>query len=319
MVLKPSEESPLNALLFTECVHAAGFPPGVFNLVNGNGLGAGTHLTSHPDVAMVSFTGSTRAGKQISKLAADTIKRVSLELGGKGANIIFEDCPAGKVEQSLRVMMINTGQSCTAPSRMLVQKSRLEKTLAEIKAFVKNVVTTVEPLNEKPNTESETFPLGPLVNKTQFDHVQRLIQSGIESKATLLTGGVGRPEGFPTGYYTRPTIFTDVTNDMEIAQTEIFGPVMCVIPFETEEEAIQIANDTPYGLGNFIQTADRERGMRVARQLQSGMVEMNWCPRTSGFPFGGYKQSGNGREGGVYGMQDFLETKFIGGIGHEME
>ena len=325
MVLKPSEESPLNALLFAECVEAAGFPPDVFNLINGTGAGAGTHLTTHPDVAMVSFTGSTRAGKQISKAAADTIKRVALELGGKGANIIFNDCPEGKVEQSLRVMMLNSGQSCTAPSRMLVQKGRLEQTLQEIKCFLSNCVACVDPLREndiKPPEQDAGarapvffLPLGPVVNKTQFDSIQRLIQVGIEEdRASILVGGVGRPEGFETGYYVRPTVFTNVQNSMQIAQTEIFGPVMCVIPFETEEEAINIANDTHYGLGNYVQTASAERALRVARQLQSGMVEVNWCPRTVGFPFGGYKQSGNGREGGVYGLLEFLETKYIAGI-----
>ncbi|RME18357.1 MAG: aldehyde dehydrogenase family protein [Alphaproteobacteria bacterium] len=305
MVLKPSEESPLDALLFAEFMHEAGFPPGVFNLVNGNGAGAGTALTGHPDVDMISFTGSTRAGIAISKNAADTLKRVHLELGGKGANILFADADEKAVKRGVLHMMQNTGQSCNAPSRMLVQREIYDAAVEEA-ARVAESVKVGDP-------HEEGRHIGPVVNKAQWDKIQGLIQKGIEEGARLVAGGPGLPEGFNRGYYVKPTVFADVNNQMTIAREEIFGPVLSIIPFETEEEAIEIANDTPYGLTNYVQTQDGARANRVALKLRSGMVEINGKSRSFGAPFGGMKQSGNGREGGVFGIEDFLEIKSIGG------
>ncbi|MCM2561797.1 aldehyde dehydrogenase family protein [Lutimaribacter sp. EGI FJ00015] len=305
MVLKPSEESPLDALLFAEMMDEAGFPKGVFNLVNGDGAGVGSQLSGHPDVDMVSFTGSTRAGIAISKNAADTLKRVHLELGGKGANIIFDDADDKAVKRGVLHMMNNTGQSCNAPSRMLVQKSVYDKAV-ETATEVANSVK-VGPANE------EGRHIGPVVNEAQWNKIQGLIQQGIDEGARLVAGGTGRPENFNKGFYVRPTVFADVTNDMTIAREEIFGPVLSIIPFETEEEALKIANDTVYGLTNYVQTQDGTRANRVAKQLRSGMVEMNGNPRGAGAPFGGMKQSGNGREGGVWGIEDFLEVKAVSG------
>ena len=305
MVLKPSEESPLSALLFAEMVEAAGFPKGVFNLVNGDGAGVGSQLSSHPDVDMVSFTGSTRAGRAISKAAADTLKRVHLELGGKGANLIFADADDKAVKRGVLHMMNNTGQSCNAPSRMLVQKDIYDsavETAAEVAASVK-----VGPASE------EGRHIGPVVNATQWGKIQDLIQAGIDEGARLVAGGTGRPDGLNKGYFVKPTVFADVNNQMTIARTEIFGPVLSIIPFETEEEALEIANDTVYGLTNYVQSTDPERTRRLARQLRSGMVEINGQSRGAGAPFGGMKQSGNGREGGAYGIEDFLEVKSVSG------
>ena len=305
MVLKPSEESPLDALLFAEMMHEAGFPKGVFNLVNGDGPGVGSQLSGHKDVDMVSFTGSTRAGIAISKNAAETLKRVHLELGGKGANIIFADADDKAVKRGVLHMMNNTGQSCNAPSRMLVQKGVYDKaveTAAEVASSI-----TVGPANE------EGRHIGPVVNEAQWNKIQGLIEKGIEEGARLVAGGPGRPEGFNKGFFVRPTVFADVTNEMTIAREEIFGPVLSIIPFETEEEAVQIANDTVYGLTNYVQTQDGARANRLATQLRSGMVEMNGNPRGAGAPFGGMKQSGNGREGGVWGIEDFLEVKAVSG------
>ncbi|SDO03963.1 aldehyde dehydrogenase (NAD+) [Lutimaribacter pacificus] len=305
MVLKPSEESPLDALLFAEMMHEAGFPKGVFNLVNGDGAGVGSQLSGHKDVDMVSFTGSTRAGIAISKNAADTLKRVHLELGGKGANIVFADADDKAVKRGVLHMMNNTGQSCNAPSRMLVQKGVYDKAV-ETAAEVANSVT-VGPASE------EGRHIGPVVNEAQWNKIQGLIEKGIEEGARLVAGGPGRPEGFNKGFFVRPTVFADVTNDMTIAREEIFGPVLSIIPFETEEEAVQIANDTVYGLTNYVQTQDGSRANRLALQLRSGMVEMNGNSRGAGAPFGGMKQSGNGREGGVWGIEDFLEVKAVSG------
>ncbi|SDJ00778.1 aldehyde dehydrogenase family protein [Lutimaribacter saemankumensis] len=305
MVLKPSEESPLDAILFAEMMHEAGFPKGVFNLVNGDGPGVGSQLSGHKDVDMVSFTGSTRAGIAISKNAAETLKRVHLELGGKGANIIFADADDKAVKRGVLHMMNNTGQSCNAPSRMLVQKGVYDKaveTAAEVASSI-----TVGPANE------EGRHIGPVVNEAQWNKIQGLIEKGIEEGARLVAGGPGRPEGFNKGFFVRPTVFADVTNEMTIAREEIFGPVLSIIPFETEEEAVQIANDTVYGLTNYVQTQDGARANRLATQLRSGMVEMNGNPRGAGAPFGGMKQSGNGREGGVWGIEDFLEVKAVSG------
>ncbi|MEX0369545.1 MAG: aldehyde dehydrogenase family protein [Tateyamaria sp.] len=305
MILKPSEESPLNAMIFAEMMDEAGFPPGVFNLVNGDGPGVGTVLSGHPDVDMVSFTGSSRAGRLISKNAADTLKRVHLELGGKGANVIFDDADEKAVKRGVLHMMNNTGQSCNAPSRMLVQRSKYDAAVEEA-AAVANKVTVG-------HAGEEGRHIGPVVNEVQWTKIQDLIQKGIDEGAKLVAGGTGRPEGFNKGYYVRPTVFADVTNDMTIAREEIFGPVLSIIPFETEEEAIEIANDTPYGLTNYVQTQDGARLNRMAQALRSGMVEMNGTSRAAGSPFGGMKQSGNGREGGIWGIEDFLEVKAVSG------
>ena len=281
MVLKPSEESPLNAMIFAELMHEAGFPPGVFNLVNGDGAGVGTALSGHPEVDMISFTGSTRAGTLISKNAADTLKRVHLELGGKGANILFEDADDKAVKRGVLHMMNNTGQSCNAPSRMLVQRSIYDRAVDEAKSVAEKVA--VGPASE------EGRHIGPVVNEVQWHKIQDLIQKGIDEGARLVAGGPGRPEGFNKGYYVRPTVFADVTNDMTIAREEIFGPVLSMIPFESEEDAVAIANDTPYGLTNYVQTQDGARANRVAQRLRSGMVEMNGQSRSAGSPPGRYR------------------------------
>ena len=309
MVLKPSEETPLDAMLFAEMMHEAGFPAGVFNLVNGDGAGVGSQLTAHADVDMVSFTGSSRAGKLISKSAADTLKRVSLELGGKGANLVFADADEKAVKRGVLHMMNNTGQSCNAPSRMLVQREIYDQaveTAAEVAAKV-----SVGPASQ------EGRHIGPVVNAVQWGKIQDLIQTGIDEGARLVAGGTGRPEGLNKGYYVRPTVFADVTPDMTIAREEIFGPVLSIMAFETEEEAVQMANDTVYGLTNYVQTQDGARLNRMARSLRSGMVEMNGQSRGAGAPFGGMKQSGNGREGGAWGLEDFLEVKAVAGWSNE--
>ncbi|CUH79270.1 3-succinoylsemialdehyde-pyridine dehydrogenase [Tritonibacter multivorans] len=305
MVLKPSEQSPLNAMVFAELVHEAGFPAGVFNLVNGDGMGVGSQLTTHPDVDMVSFTGSTGAGIAITKVAADSLKHVHLELGGKGANILFDDADETAVKRGVRHMMNNTGQSCNAPSRMLVQKGIYDKVVAEAAAVAASI--------EVAPASAEGAHIGPVVNEAQWTKIQGLIQAGIDEGATLIAGGTGRPDGLDKGFFVKPTIFADVNNQMTVAREEIFGPVMVIIPFETEEEAIQIANDTPYGLTNYVQTADSDRANRLARALRSGMVEMNGQARAEGSPFGGMKMSGSGREGGLYGLMDFLEVKAVSG------
>ncbi len=305
MVLKPSEESPLSSLLFAEMIDEAGLPKGVFNLVNGDGAGVGTQLSTHPDVDMISFTGSSRAGKLISKAAADTLKRVSLELGGKGANLIFADADEKAVKRGVLHCMNNSGQSCNAPTRMLVQREVYDQAV-ETATEVANKITVG-------SSHEEGRHIGPVVNEVQFNKIQDLIQKGIDEGARLVAGGPGRPEGFNRGFFVRPTIFADVTNDMTIAREEIFGPVLSIMAFDTEEEGIAIANDTPYGLTNYVQTQDGARANRVARALRSGMVEMNGQPRGMGAPFGGMKQSGNGREGGKWGLEDFLEVKAVSG------
>lgn len=304
MVLKPSEVSPLSGLLFAEFVDQAGFPKGVFNLVNGDGPGVGSQLSAHPDVDMVSFTGSTRAGIAISKAAADSLKRVSLELGGKGANIIFKDADPKAAKSGAIRCFRNSGQSCNAPTRMLVERSRYDEAV-EMAAEVANS-THVGPASE------EGKHIGPVVSETQFNKIQALIETGM-GEARLVAGGLGRPDGLNRGYFVKPTVFADVTNDMTIAREEIFGPVLSIIPFDTEEEAIAIANDTPYGLTNYIQSGDTETRRRVARRLRSGMVETNSQGFAQGSPFGGYKQSGNGREGGIWGLEEFCEIKAVSG------
>ncbi|MBK0327456.1 aldehyde dehydrogenase family protein [Rhodobacteraceae bacterium F11138] len=303
MVLKPSEQSPLNAMVFAEMMHEAGFPAGVFNLVNGDGAGVGSQLSAHPDVDMVSFTGSTRAGTAISKNAADTLKKVHLELGGKGANVIFADADEKAVKRGVLHMMNNTGQSCNAPSRMLVQRDIYDAAV-ETAAQVANAVTVG-------SAHEEGRHIGPVVNEMQWNKIQDLIQKGIDEGARLVAGGTGRPDGLNKGFYVKPTVFADVNNQMTIAREEIFGPVLSMIPFDSEEEAVEIANDTPYGLTDYVQTQDGARANRMARRLRAGMVEMNGKPRGAGSPFGGMKQSGNGREGGIYGIEDFLEVKAV--------
>lgn len=305
MVLKPSEESPLSAMLFAEMIDEAGFPKGVFNLLNGDGAGVGTALTGHPDVDMVSFTGSSRAGKLISKNAADTLKRVSLELGGKGANLIFADADPNAVKRGVMHCMNNTGQSCNAPTRMLVQRDIYD-------AAVETAAEVVAKVKVGPATDGGRH-IGPVVNEVQFNKIQDLIQVGIDEGAKLVAGGTGRPDGLNRGFFVKPTIFADVNNDMAIAREEIFGPVLSIIPFDTEEQGLDIANDTPYGLTNYVQTTDPARANRCARALRSGMVEMNGQGRGLGSPFGGMKQSGNGREGGKWGLEDFLEVKAVSG------
>ncbi|MDJ0983432.1 MAG: aldehyde dehydrogenase family protein [Kiloniellales bacterium] len=307
MVLKPSEIAPLNALLFAEMVDEAGVPAGVFNLVNGDGAGVGTQLSGHPDIDMVSFTGSGRAGTAISKNAADTLKRVHLELGGKGANIVFADADEKAVKRGTLHCFNNTGQSCNAPSRMLVQR--------EIYDAAVETADAVANATQVGLASDAGRHIGPAVSRAQFDKIQNLIQVGIDEGARLVAGGVGRPEGTNRGYFVRPTVFADVSNDMTIAREEIFGPVLSIIPFETEDEAIAIANETTYGLTNYVQSEDGAKRNRVARRLRSGMVEMNGQPRGAGSPFGGVKASGNGREGGVWGLEDFCEIKAVSGWG----
>ena len=305
MVLKPPEIAPISPMLFAEMVHEAGFPKGVFNLVNGDGAGVGTQISGHPDIDMVSFTGSTRAGKLISKNAADTTKRVCLELGGKGGNIVFADSYPNAVRDGVRNVMSNSGQNCDAPTRMLVEKSIYERA-------VKEAINEANKINVD-LASKEGDHIGPVISKTQYDKIVDLIKIGIAEGATLSAGGPDRPNNLSKGYFVRPTIFSDVTNDMQIAKKEIFGPVLCIIPFETEKEAIKITNDTEYGLGNYIQTEDKEKAKRVAKKLRSGLVYINGNSLDPGTPFGGYKQSGNGREGGIWGLEEFLEVKTITG------
>ncbi|GAA5544111.1 aldehyde dehydrogenase family protein [Brucella sp. NBRC 113783] len=303
-ILKPSEFTPLNALLYAEMVEEAGFPAGVFNLVNGDGIECGSTLSKHKDIDMMSFTGSTRAGIAVSKDAADTVKRVTLELGGKSPNLVFEDADLeDRVVASVHECFNNSGQSCNAPTRMLVQRSVYDKVVEIVEKAGKETAVG--------NPEEEGSHIGPLVSDIQFGRVQALIEAGVAEGARILVGGPGKPKGFETGYFVRPTIFADVNNDMRIAREEIFGPVLAIIPFDTEEEAIAIANDTVYGLAAYLQTGNAERAERVAARLRAGMVHINGGPHRYGSPFGGFKRSGNGREGGTFGLDDFLEIKTI--------
>ncbi len=303
MVLKPSELAPLDSMIFAEMLDEAGCPAGVFNLVNGDGVGVGSQLTSHPDIDMISFTGSTRAGSLISHNAADDFKRVALELGGKGANIIFADADDKAVKRGVRHCFNNTGQSCNAPTRMLVERSVYDQAVEIAKETANSTNVDIASKQGK--------HLGPVVSKVQFDKIQNLIQAGIDEDARLVVGGTGKPEGLETGYFVKPTIFADVNNQMTIARTEIFGPVLSIIPFDTEEEAIEIANDTPYGLTNYIQTQDPEKAKRVSKKLLSGIIEVNGKSTASGAPFGGYKHSGIGRENGELGLKEFIEVKVV--------
>ncbi|QJD17081.1 aldehyde dehydrogenase family protein [Paracoccus sanguinis] len=305
VVLKPSEIAPLSSMVFAEVIDEAGLPKGVFNLVNGDGAGVGTQLSTHPDVEMISFTGSTRAGIAITKAAADTVKKVALELGGKGANLVFADADDKAVVRGIRHVFYNSGQSCNAPTRMLVERGAYEKAVETAKKVAEE--TSVGSAHDAGKH------IGPVVSKQQWDKIQDLIQKGIDEGARLVAGGTGLPEGVNRGYYVRPTVFADVTNDMTIARQEIFGPVVALIPFESEEEAVRIANDTIYGLTNYVQTQDGARRNRLARQLRSGMVEMNGVSRGRGSAFGGVKASGRAREGGVWGLEEFMDSKQISG------
>jgi aldehyde dehydrogenase (NAD+) len=305
MILKPSEIAPISGMLFAEMIDEAGFPKGVFNLINGDGAGVGTFISGHPDIDMVSFTGSTRAGKLISKNAAETIKRVCLELGGKGGNIVFADSYPGAVKDGIRNVMSNSGQSCDAPTRMLVEKSIYQRAIKEAAEEANNI--KIDMASKKGDH------IGPVVSKTQYDKIIDLIKSGIKEGATLAAGGPDLPNNLNKGYFIKPTIFTNVTNEMEIAKKEIFGPVLSIIPFETEEEAIKITNNTEYGLGNYLQTEDKVKAHRVAKKLKSGCVYINGNTADPGTPFGGFRQSGNGREGGVWGLEEYLEVKTVTG------
>lgn len=306
VVLKPSEEAPRCALILAEVIHEAGVPAGVFNLINGDGPNAGAALSSHNQVDMVSFTGSTRAGVAIARAAAETVKRVSQELGGKSPNIVMPDADiAHAVSQGVLRCLGNSGQSCNAPTRMLVPRAKLDLARKIAKEAAQRFVVG------DPAETSTT--MGPVVNKAQFEKIQGLLQVGIDEGADLVTGGVGRPAGLQKGFFVQPTIFSNVRNDMRIAREEIFGPVLSIIPYDTVEEAIDIANDTEYGLHSFIQSSDLEKAREVASQLRTGQVSINDAMTDWRLPFGGYKQSGNGREGGVLGLEDFLEVKAIVG------
>jgi aldehyde dehydrogenase (NAD+) len=305
MVLKPSELAPLSSMILAELIDETKFPDGVFNLVNGDGATTGDALTSHPDINMISFTGSTRAGALISQNAAKDFKRVSLELGGKGANIIFKDADPEAIERGALRCFRNSGQSCNAPTRMLVEKSMYNEAIERLKKYTESF--------EVGDPKKEGEHIGPVISETQYNKIQTLIKKGIDEGAKLVAGGPGKPEGLEKGYFVKPTVFSDVNNEMDIARTEIFGPVLSVIPFETEEEAIKIANDTPYGLTNYIQTQDKEKVKRVARKLRSGMVDVNGAGIAVDAPFGGFKHSGIGREAGEHGLEEFLEVKSVGG------
>ena len=304
MVLKPSEMAPLSAHLFAQILHEAAVPPGVFNLVNGDGPTVGTAIASHPEVAMVSFTGSTRAGIAVAIAAAPSVKRITQELGGKSANILLEDADFQKaVAHGVQECFRNTGQSCNAPTRMLVPRSKM----AEVVIIARRSAESTKV--GEPFADGTT--IGPLASKSQFDKVQRLIDEGIKEGATLVAGGPGRPDGFAKGYFVKPTVFANVRNDMTIAREEIFGPVLCIISYEDEDDAVRIANDTPYGLSGFVTSGNLERAGRVARRIRSGNVHVNGARVDFGGCFGGFKQSGNGREWGEAGLEEFLELKAV--------
>jgi aldehyde dehydrogenase (NAD+) len=306
VVLKPSEMAPLSAFLFAQILDESGLPPGVFNLVNGDGPTVGGTISSHPDIAMVSFTGSTRAGVAVAEAAAPSVKRVTQELGGKSAHIILEDADlASAVKEGVQSCFRNTGQSCNAPTRMLVPRSRMAEASATAKRTA-DATKVGDPFTDGTN-------VGPLASKAQFEKVQRLIEQGIAEGAKLVAGGPGRPGGISKGYFVKPTVFADVCNDMTIAREEIFGPVLSVIPYNDEDDAVRIANDTPYGLSGFVSSGDLEHARRVAKRIRSGNVHINNARIDFGGCFGGYKQSGNGREWGEAGLEEFLELKAIFG------
>jgi len=301
-VLKPSEHTPLSAQIYAEIVHAAGYPAGVFNLIQGDGVCVGSAMSRHPSIDMMSFTGSTRAGTAVSKDAADGIKRVTLELGGKSPNLVFADADLDtRIKESVEGCFYNTGQSCNAPTRLLVERSCYDQvlSLAKTAAEAQAVGDPAQPGDH----------IGPVFDKIQYDRVQAMIQTGIDEGARVLSGGLGKPKGLETGWYVKPTIFCDVAHDMRISREEIFGPVLVITPFDTEEDAITMANDTDYGLAAYVQSGDKARVSRVVRRLRAGTIQINGRGPDYGSPFGGYKQSGNGREGGMFGLEDYLEIK----------
>jgi len=307
VVLKPSEVAPLSGYLLSKVIHEAGVPAGVYNMVNGDGPGVGTAISSHPEIDMVSFTGSTRAGTLVAQNAAPTVKRVAQELGGKSPNILLDDDGfEAAVARGVAHMFQNTGQSCNAPSRMLVPAAKMDAAIRAAQAAAKTVVVG--------DPKAEDTTMGPVVSELQFNKIQGLIQTGIDEGATLVCGGVGRPEGIDKGYFVQPTVFANTHNDMTIVREEIFGPVLTILPYESEEEAIKIANDTPYGLAAYIQGTDTKRVSAIAKQLRAGNISINGISGDFDTPFGGYKQSGNGREWGEHGFTDFLEIKAISGL-----
>jgi aldehyde dehydrogenase (NAD+) len=309
VVLKPSEIAPLSAMLFAEIVHEAGLPAGVFNLVNGDGPTVGEAIAAHPGIDMVSFTGSTGAGVRVAKLAADTVKRVAQELGGKSANIILPDVDMkAAVMAGVHACNTNAGQNCQSPTRMLIPREQRDVAYAAAREAIASI-RLGDPL-------SPASTMGPLVSQAQYDKVQALIQAGIDDGATLVAGGLGRPDGLEHGYYVRPTVFGDVTPQMRIAREEIFGPVLSILCYDTEDEAVAIANDTPFGLAGFVQCTDLQRARKVASRIRAGRVYLNGAPFDRSLPFGGYKQSGNGREFGVFGFEEYLEVKAI--VGYPM-
>ncbi|WP_204079059.1 aldehyde dehydrogenase family protein [Mycobacterium riyadhense] len=300
MILKPSEVAPYSGQIFTEVMEAAGVPAGVYNMIFGDGAGVGVALSSHPEIDMVSFTGSTRAGIDVAKNAAATVKRVTQELGGKSPNIVLDDDDfVRNVAIGVKAMMPNSGQSCNAPSRMLVPKRRKDEALAAARAAAEQV---------KVGDPNDKSAIGPVASKAQFDKIQRLIQSGIDEGATVVAGGLGRPDGLDTGYYVRPTVFADVSNDMAIAREEIFGPVLCILDYDDVDHAVELANDTDYGLAGYVSAADLEAARAVARRIRAGQVAINHAFDLNS-PFGGYKRSGNGREWSEFGFDEYLEVK----------
>jgi aldehyde dehydrogenase (NAD+) len=308
MVLKPSEVAPLSAYVFAKIMDEAGVPAGVFNLVNGDGAGVGSLLSAHPGVDMMSFTGSTRAGSLVAQAAAPTVKRVAQELGGKSANILLNDVDfEAAVTRGAMSMFVNSGQSCNAPSRMLVPAERMDEA-ANIAAAAAATVVVGDP-------KADSTTMGPVVSELQFNKIQGLIQAGIDEGARLVAGGTGLPEGLDKGFYVKPTIFADVNNDMTVAREEIFGPVLVILPYDSEEQAIDIANDTPFGLAGYIQGNDMERVRAVASKIRAGNININGQSGDMNTPFGGYKQSGNGREWGEHGFADYLEVKAVSGLG----
>jgi len=307
MVLKPSEIAPLDALIVAEVLHAAGVPAGVFNLVNGDGPTVGEAMSAHPGIDMMSFTGSTRGGIAVAKAAAETVKRVTQELGGKSANIVLEDADLEKaVTQGVNMCFLNSGQSCNAPTRMLVPRALHARAVAAAKAAAEAVKVD--------DADKDGQHIGPVVSEVQWNKIQALIEVGIAEGATLVAGGPGRPEGKTKGYFVRPTVFADVKNNMRIAREEIFGPVLAILPYDSEEEAIQIANDTPYGLAGYVQSGNMEHARKVAARLRAGGIHFNGAMPDLAAPFGGYKQSGNGREWGEHGFKEFLEAKALIGV-----
>lgn len=306
IVLKPSEVAPLSSIVLASVLEDAGVPAGVFNLVQGDGPTVGAALSEHPDVDIISFTGSNRAGADVARRAADTFKRVSQEMGGKSANIVLDDADLETVlMRDVAKMYVNSGQSCNAGTRILVPRDRMDEAAAIAARYVDQLVVG-PPADEATN-------VGPLVSEVQFNRVQELIESGLAAGATLVTGGTGRPEGLSTGFYVRPTVFADASNDMRIAREEIFGPVLTIIGYDDEAEAVEIANDSDYGLAGMVSSADHDRARQVARRMRTGMVHINGASANPAAPFGGYKKSGNGREGGEHGMREFLEVKSLFG------